>query len=143
MKAILKTIFPYVAVLYIIKLILDKVNFNGSYKDVIPENKQRSESGSTISDSMAVGIANRLWDAFKLPMWTKDAQVFEELDRLNNTSDFNKVYNRFGVRSYNMTTGSWAWSYFRKYDLVEIMVNELDSSEVEKLRVSYAHLNIL
>ncbi len=127
----LLTIGGIILVIVLIKvLIIDRLF---SKKEFVPQ----SDIASTLSDSQANAMAERLWQAMAVtPFGTDETEVFKVLEHLT-TADYNKVYNAFGLRPYSMLFGSQDTSInplVEGRNLTEIIINELSTSELEDLK---------
>ncbi|GAB5563355.1 MAG: hypothetical protein Wins2KO_04180 [Winogradskyella sp.] len=99
-------------------------------------------SDLTISDNDSNVIANALYDAM-VQAGTDEDLIYEQLSRLNSQSDFDKVFNRFGLRKYILQTGTNPiWNFYEKYNLIQMLRNELDDSEIQYIIETYPHLSI-
>lgn len=80
-------------------------------------------------------FAERLFDAMSGPGTDEDT-VYSILKRLNNKSDWNKLIQSFGVRETDAWYSSW------EGNLMEWLVDELDSSEQEEVRTILARIGV-
>ncbi|CEN51909.1 hypothetical protein [Capnocytophaga canis] len=102
----------------------------GSDKDVIT----RDVSGASISDEQAKTSAELLFKAMNYVGGTDEAVIFRILKDLS-ASDYNKIYNAFGIRYYNTLFGESTLSYFGKpFDLNLWIAHELSHDELLDLK---------
>lgn len=123
--------------LKIISKLLDKRG-----KEDLPVDQLLDTNGSTITDLMALNYANKLDNAM-IRMGTDEDAIEFVFDQLKNESDFNKVYNKFGLRQYSSTWGNIGDPVTsNKRDLIYILNQELSESLINDYKIQYSHLGI-
>jgi hypothetical protein len=80
-------------------------------------------------------FAERLFDAMS-GAGTDEEVIYSILKRLNNKSDWNKLIEVFGVRETN------AWYSDFEGNLMEWLVDELDSSEQDEVRTILGRIGV-
>ncbi|MBN2776234.1 MAG: hypothetical protein JXR36_01245 [Bacteroidales bacterium] len=113
-----------VVVVLIVKAVLEMFSKRDSYTR---ESRQEySNSNLSYTDLEYENMAARLLDAMSGAM-TREEPIYQILKSLKTKDDWYKLVNVFGVRE---TTSMWSsWSG----NLVEWLVDELDSSEQEEV----------
>ncbi len=96
--------------------------------------KTLSSDGATISDEVAQNIASALFSAMA-DIGTDEDLIFSSLRGLSK-ADFAKVYNAFGLKCYEPTTGQFDPLGVIGFDmdLVAWLTSELSASELERLK---------
>jgi hypothetical protein len=102
-------------------------------------------AGATISNQQALNYAQQLLDAMNYgrDSWfmsgTDDAKVLSVFKLLQNSADFIKVYNAFGIKDYDgyespPDKGIWNWATtYEKRNLVYWLQSELEDSEGDEV----------
>ena len=114
-----------------LKTIIDELkNFLSPNGDV---DQEKSEAGTTLSDTAATILAETLYDAME-GTGTDEQNIFLAFRKMANRADFNKVYNAFGKRQYSRTWGNQGDPLTSsKYDLLQWLAYELTNEERDKL----------
>lgn len=102
----------------------------------IPVKADPKQPPSGLNDLQAKAKAEKLYTAFQSNSWgfpgTDTNAVYAELTGISQ-NDYVKIYEAFGLRSYNPITGEGSIG-FAKLDLTEWLTAELSNSEFAKLR---------
>ncbi|WP_299116870.1 hypothetical protein [uncultured Winogradskyella sp.] len=102
------------------------------------------QSSATITDVEAKTIAETLYTALVTYLGgTNEDLVYAQLAKLNNQDDFNKVYNKFGLRQYSKFWGNEGDPLTSsKHDLIKIMSNEFNQEEQDYIRQTFPQIKV-
>lgn len=112
---------------------------------IIPKSKEhtpKDEALSSLTDIQASSIADVLHVAMN-QYGTDEDSIFNAINGFTSESDYNKIYNAFGVRSYDPDFGFNAFhSLGEEHNLSQWLHSELSSSEVESIKNQFGLTNL-
>ena len=122
-KKYLKSPWFYFIILFVFSLI--RYLFKKGYT-------KKNDLTATISDSTANNYADQLQTAMG-GFGSDETLIFDIIKKLKTRANYNKVYNKFHLRPYMPTTGTYDEFFGNQHNLTTWLSNELNSSERKQI----------
>lgn len=103
----------------------------------------KDSSDTYLTQSQAEVIAENLYNAMA-SMGTDEAEIFKSFERIKSDSDYNMVYNSFGLRLYSETWGNGGTigGLSERYNLTQWLTKELSVEEQAELQEANPEINL-
>lgn len=126
------------AAYFVAKYFINKAKKTTSNKSVNEAEKEIKKSDLSYAESEYTSMADRLFQAMNGPGST-DSTIYEILNKLKNSNDWNKLVVEFGTRESTYTV--WPLKAF-KGNLVEWLQDELDEDELKQTGEILTKINV-